>query len=60
MSAAPGGSQVLWFVSRASGLALLAAFSAAVVLGVAARLGSRSGSNPSASHLTPRIGSRAT
>jgi methionine sulfoxide reductase heme-binding subunit len=35
-----GGSQALWFVSRASGLALLAAFSATVVLGVAARLGS--------------------
>ena len=35
----------LWFVSRSSGLALLAAFSAAVVLGVAARLGSRAGSN---------------
>ncbi|HEV2370854.1 MAG TPA: ferric reductase-like transmembrane domain-containing protein [Streptosporangiaceae bacterium] len=34
------GSQGLWFVSRASGLALLAAFSALVVLGVAARLGS--------------------
>ena len=34
------GSQALWFVSRASGLALLAAFSATVVLGVAARLGS--------------------
>jgi methionine sulfoxide reductase heme-binding subunit len=41
MSAALGGSQALWFVSRASGLALLAAFSAAVVLGVAARLGPR-------------------
>ena len=42
MSAAAAftGSQALWFVSRASGLALLAAFSAAVVLGVAARLGS--------------------
>ena len=39
MSAVLGGSQALWFVSRASGLALLAAFSAAVVLGVAARLG---------------------
>jgi methionine sulfoxide reductase heme-binding subunit len=34
------GPQALWFVSRASGLALLAAFSAALVLGVAARLGS--------------------
>ena len=39
MSAVLGGSQALWFVSRASGLALLAAFSAAVVAGVAARLG---------------------
>ena len=35
-----GGSQALWFVSRGSGLALLVAFSAVVVLGVAARLGS--------------------
>ena len=34
------GSQGLWFVSRASGLALLVLFSAVVVLGVAARLGS--------------------
>jgi sulfoxide reductase heme-binding subunit YedZ len=41
MSAALGGAQALWFVSRASGLALLAAVSAAVVLGVAARLGPR-------------------
>ena len=41
MSAVLGGPQALWFVSRASGLALLAAFSAAVVLGVAARLGPR-------------------
>jgi len=42
MSAATviAGSQGLWFVSRGSGLALLVAFSAAVVLGVAARLGS--------------------
>ena len=39
MSAVLGGSQALWFVSRASGLAVLAAFSAAVVAGVAARLG---------------------
>lgn len=38
--AAAAGSQGLWFVSRASGLALLAVFSAVVVLGVAARLGS--------------------
>jgi DMSO/TMAO reductase YedYZ heme-binding membrane subunit len=35
-----GGSQALWFVSRGSGLALLVAFSAVVVLGVTARLGS--------------------
>lgn len=34
------GSQALWFVSRGSGLALLAAFSAVVVLGVAVRMGS--------------------
>ena len=34
------GSQALWFVSRASGLALLTAFSATMVLGVTARLGS--------------------
>lgn len=42
MSAATAvaGSQGLWFVSRASGLALLVMFSAVVVLGVAARLGS--------------------
>jgi methionine sulfoxide reductase heme-binding subunit len=40
MSAAVPGPQALWFVSRASGLALLAAFSATVVLGVAARIGS--------------------
>jgi len=33
-------SQVLWFVSRGSGLALLAGFSAVTVLGIAARLGS--------------------
>jgi methionine sulfoxide reductase heme-binding subunit len=39
MSAVLGGSQALWFVSRASGLAVLAAFSAAIVAGVAARLG---------------------
>ena len=39
MSAVLGGSQALWFVSRASGLAVLTAFSAAVVAGVAARLG---------------------
>jgi predicted ferric reductase len=34
------GSQYLWFVSRGSGLVLLALFSAVVVLGVATRLGS--------------------
>ena len=39
-AAAFSGSQALWFISRASGLTLLAAFSAVVVLGVAARLGS--------------------
>ena len=33
------GSQALWFVSRASGLALLAAFTISVVLGAAARTG---------------------
>ena len=43
MSAVLGGSQALWFVSRASGLALFAAFSAAVVLGVAARIGTAGG-----------------
>jgi sulfoxide reductase heme-binding subunit YedZ len=41
-AAAFGGSQGLWLVSRSSGLALLAGFSATVVLGVAARLGSAS------------------
>jgi methionine sulfoxide reductase heme-binding subunit len=40
VGAAAAGSQGLWFVSRASGLALLAVFSAVIVLGVAARLGS--------------------
>jgi len=39
-AAAFSGSQALWFVSRGSGLALLAAFSATVVLGAAARTGS--------------------
>ena len=39
-AAAVAGSQGLWFVSRASGLGLLVMFSAVVVLGVAARLGS--------------------
>ena len=40
LAAAVAGSQGLWFVSRASGLALLASFSSVLVLGVAARLGS--------------------
>src|ERR1017187_4126079 len=40
LAAAAAGSQGLWLVSRASGLVLLAAFSAVMVLGVAARLGS--------------------
>ena len=39
-TAAVGGSQALWFLSRGSGLALLVAFSAVMVLGVAARTGS--------------------
>ena len=39
MSAVFSGSQALWLVSRASGLALLAALSLTVVLGVIARLG---------------------
>ena len=39
-AAAVAGSQGLWFVSRASGLALLVSFSTVLVLGVAARLGS--------------------
>jgi sulfoxide reductase heme-binding subunit YedZ len=34
------GPQTLWFVSRGSGLMLLAGFSAVVVLGAAARMGS--------------------
>jgi sulfoxide reductase heme-binding subunit YedZ len=46
-----GGSQAMWFVSRASGLAVLAAFSAAVVLGVAARLGPGRGSRLAAGEL---------
>ncbi len=37
---AVAGSQGLWFVSRASGLALLASCTAVLALGVAARLGS--------------------
>jgi hypothetical protein len=39
VSAVLSGSQALWLVSRASGLAVLAGFSAAVVADVAARLG---------------------
>jgi sulfoxide reductase heme-binding subunit YedZ len=39
-AAAVAGPQGLWFVSRASGLALLVSFSTVLVLGVAARLGS--------------------
>jgi methionine sulfoxide reductase heme-binding subunit len=38
-AAAIAGSKALWFVSRGSGLALLAAFSTVLVLGVATRLG---------------------
>lgn len=37
---APGGSQLLWFVSRGSGLFLLVTLSAVIALGVATRLGS--------------------
>lgn len=40
VAAATGGSQGLWFVSRASGLMLLVLFSVVVMLGVATRLGS--------------------
>ena len=39
-AAAVTGSQYLWFLSRGSGLVLLALFSVVVVLGVATRLGS--------------------
>jgi len=45
-SAAAFGSQGLWLVSRGSGLALLVAFTAVVVLGVAVRLGSAPGRWP--------------
>jgi sulfoxide reductase heme-binding subunit YedZ len=51
MSVMLGGSQALWFVSRASGLAVLAAFTAAVVVGVAARLGPGRGSRLAADEL---------
>ena len=40
VAAAAAGSQGLWLVSRASGLALLVLFSVVMVLGIAARLGS--------------------
>src|SRR5512139_1544300 len=39
-AAAATGSQDMWFVSRASGLALLVLLSAVMVLGVSTRLGS--------------------
>ena len=54
MSAALGGPQALWFVSRASGLALLTGFSAAVVAGVAARLGPGAGSGSRPANSTGR------
>lgn len=38
-----GGSQVLWFASRGSGLVLLVVLSVVVVLGTATRLGARPG-----------------
>jgi sulfoxide reductase heme-binding subunit YedZ len=41
-----GGSQLLWYVSRGSGLVLLLLFSAIVVLGVATRVGSAPRSLP--------------
>jgi sulfoxide reductase heme-binding subunit YedZ len=40
MSAAAAGTPALWFVSRASGLALLALLSLVMVLGAASRMGS--------------------
>ena len=43
---AAAGSQNLWFLSRGSGLVLLALFSAVVVLGVATRTGSAPGRWP--------------
>jgi methionine sulfoxide reductase heme-binding subunit len=60
VSALLGGSQALWFVSRASGLAVLAAFSAAVVAGVAGRLGLGvvRGGRPPRSQQTPGGGLR--
>ncbi len=45
-AAAIAGSQGLWLVSRASGLALLVSVSTVLVLGVAARLGSAPGRWP--------------
>lgn len=44
--AAATGSQDLWFVSRASGLVLLALLTTVIVLGVAARLGTAPGRWP--------------
>lgn len=41
LTAGAAGSQNLWYVSRASGLVLLVLFSIVVVLGIAARMGSR-------------------
>jgi methionine sulfoxide reductase heme-binding subunit len=40
MSAAAAGTPALWFVSRASGLALLVSLTAVMVLGAATRMGS--------------------
>jgi methionine sulfoxide reductase heme-binding subunit len=40
MSGLAAGSQYLWFLSRSSGVTLLALFSVVIVLGVATRLGS--------------------
>jgi sulfoxide reductase heme-binding subunit YedZ len=40
ITAGAAGSQYLWFLSRSSGLALLALFSVVIALGVATRLGS--------------------
>ena len=57
---AAAGSQNLWFISRASGLVLLALFSVVVVLGVATRTGAAPrrwpgrGTTVSASQLPPR------
>jgi len=40
LASVAGSSQALWFISRGSGLVVLVAFTAVVVLGVATRLGS--------------------